>query len=143
MIGLILGLGNIAIFANGPAPGTGTVDALRYAANHRLQFDVGNGVLGAGLLLILPAMLGLFFALRDLGRARILIATAFGALGVVGLLYLLILVFSLPGLDEGYVAVSTDAQRTAYVTVAGLVLSQISSALVALTFLLSTWVPTH
>jgi hypothetical protein len=139
IVGLVGGLGNIAIFATGPAPGTGVEATLNYTANNQIVFLIGNAVLGAAIFLLLPAIVAVYLAQRSFGRGSMLLGMLFGVAGMFVFLSLLPVLFSLPNIGQGYVTAQGDAQRSAYVTAGKLALSEVTSALVIFVFLMAVW----
>jgi hypothetical protein len=139
ILGLLGGLGNIAIFATGPPPGTGVEATLRYTANNQLIFWIGNAVLGSAIRLLLPAIVALYIAQRSLGEAPMLLATLFAMTGLLVFASILPVVFSLPTLGSGYATAANEAQRAAYMASTMLALSEIASGLVMFVFLMAVW----
>ncbi len=139
ILGLLGGLGNIAIFAAYPAPGTGLGDTLEYTANNQSVYWVGIALFVALPLLLLPAVVAIYLALRSLDQATVLLATVFGMAGILVLVSLLPAIFSLSVLGTGYATAANEAQRAAYLATGRLVLSEITSGFVISSFLLGVW----
>ena len=95
--------------------GTMGAEALRVVAERSLVFRIINGIFATVAVLFVAGMLALFFSLKDVKRAHMMIATAFFAVAVGLFLGSTVVEYSLVRLSEAYLSATSDAQRAAYV----------------------------
>ncbi len=80
-----------------------------------LVFYVANLPLLLLVLFLVPRVLGLSIALKDVNRSYAFLAGALGAVGTTLIIIATALIFPTDGLSHGYLAATTDAQRAVYV----------------------------
>ncbi len=105
----------------------GPEEGLQIIAERRLLFQI-HGVLLLGFLLLMPGVLALYVAMREVNKTYMLMAVTVGLLAAIQVTWISPLVLSEVVLSDGYMAATSEAQQAAYVTATDLVRGTLGSA---------------
>lgn len=124
VIAAILFISSLATSLAGPSAFTATSGEalLTNLANQKLLFQITSGILTLGSIFLIPPVLALYLALKDMSRTRILIASGLALFGVVLFQGAVIVNYSLVRLSTGYAAAMSESERVAYAVAANLVI---------------------
>lgn len=111
----------VLIVAIGGPPSTGE-GYLKLLAGGKLPFQTLVGFFALADILLVPAVLALYLALKEVNRTQMLIASAFWGVTIAADLGTLMVWYSLVPLTDAYVAATGEVQRAAYVAAAVAVL---------------------
>ena len=131
---------NVTTFCFSSIPSSNsTVDTgLRWIAGNAASLQAQYLLLVLGGALLIPAILALYMAIRDVGRSPALVAMALALAGIIVQLSGIPSGFSTINMAQQYVYATTDVQRAAFVAAASSSDVTLSSALVLGSLLLGS-----
>ncbi len=117
LVGVLFIVTFLLFFVLGPTPTT-TEALLKQIAANRATFIAFQGVSVVAFILVIPTILALYAALKEINKSYMLIAATLFGISITLVLGSGFLPFGLLTLSDKYAAAATDAQRAVYVTAA-------------------------
>jgi len=104
----------------------GPEEGLKTIAAQRFLFQA-HGVLLLAFFLLIPGILAIYMALKDVNPSRMLTATAVGILASIQVAWIAPLVLSEAVLSDGYMAANSEAVQNAYVVATDMIRGVLSA----------------
>ncbi len=127
--GVLFIIGLLAFSVLGSAATTGK-ELLQSLSGKDLFFRVAIGSFALATALFIPGILGLYLALKELGKTYALIASVTALVATAVSLTSIFVFYAAPTLSSDYYAATADAQKAAYIATADLLLSVVNASFI-------------